>query len=363
MSIFQSLARSALFNLEPETAHALSIKALKSGLVPVFCVRHDPRLSQNIGGLEFPNPLGLAAGYDKNGEVADAVLKLGFGFSEIGTITPRAQSGNPKPRVFRLVNDEAVINRLGFNNEGHDTVAARLEARKDSRGIVGVNIGANKDSEDFAADYEAGIKRFAHLADYFTINISSPNTPGLRGLQAAKSLTPLLDRVFSSLDGLSLKSAPPVFLKLAPDLEMKDISAIAKIVAKSKLSGLIISNTTLSRHEIHNSRNAAEAGGLSGKPLFERSTIILARFRQQLPQSLPLIGVGGVDSAETAWQKIEAGASLVQLYTGMIYKGPGLDGEIVRGLSTRLDTQKISHIKEICGRETDYWAAKNITGE
>jgi len=363
MSIFQSLARRALFKLDAETAHALAIKALKSGLVPGFCVPRDPRLSQNIAGLDFPNPVGLAAGFDKNGEVPDAVLKLGFGFTEIGTLTPRTQNGNPMPRIFRLVEDGAVINRLGFNNEGHDAAFARLDARKHASGIVGINIGTNKDSDDFASDYEAGIKRFGHLADYFTINISSPNTPGLRGLQAAESLKPLLDRVFSTLDALPLKNRPPVFLKVAPDLEVKDISAIAKIVAKSQLSGLMVSNTTLSRQGLKISRYTAEPGGLSGKPLFKRSTIVLARFRQQLPPSMPLIGVGGIDSIETAFQKLEAGASLLQLYTGMIYKGPGLAGEIVRGLSTRLDSGNISHIRNIIGRTTEFWAAKNINGE
>lgn len=360
MNLFQSILKPALFTLDPEIAHNASIKALKTGLLPSCTVKNDPRLMQNIGGLKFYNPLGLAAGYDKNADVPDAILRLGFGFTEIGTITPRAQSGNPKPRMFRLVKDQGVINRLGFNNSGHSAALQRLEARKNNGGIVGINIGANKDSKDFVADYEAGIKTFGHLANYFTVNISSPNTPGLRNLQTAESLTVLLDRVFAALDSCKLKNAPPVFLKLAPDLLAKDIKAIAKVVNKSRLSGLMVSNTTLARNNLQDTKTAQQQGGLSGRPLFERSTIILARFSKIISKDIPLIGIGGIECADTAWQKMEAGASLLQLYSSMVYKGPGLPNDVVKGLITRMDNEGINHINEIIGTKTSDWALKRL---
>ncbi|MBL1406703.1 MAG: dihydroorotate dehydrogenase (quinone) [Hyphomicrobiales bacterium] len=363
MNLFQTFLKPALFTLDPEAAHNASIKALKSGLLPSCAAINDPRLVQSIGGLNFPNPLGLAAGYDKNAEVPDAVLKLGFGFTEIGTITPRAQTGNPKPRMFRLVNDQGVINRLGFNNAGHDAALKRLEVRKENTGIVGINIGANKDSQDFTADYETGIKNFAHLANYFTVNISSPNTPGLRNLQTAQSLTLLLERIFIALDASGVKNKPPVFLKLAPDLISKDIKSIAKVVNKSSLSGLMVSNTTLARNGLLDTKTAEQQGGLSGRPLFERSTIVLARFAKVISKDIPLIGIGGIDSAETAWQKMEAGASLLQLYSGMIYNGPGLPNKIIKGLTKRLDQEGISHINDIVGTKTDVWAKKKLPEE
>ena len=356
--LFKSISQRAMFSLDAETAHGLSIRALKSGLVPPCSPVSDTRLHQTIAGLTFANPVGLAAGYDKNAEVPDAILKLGFGFTEVGTLTPRAQQGNPKPRVFRLVNEKGVINRLGFNNEGHQAALVRLERRRQRGGIVGVNIGANKDSDDFVADYVAGIATFAHLADYFTVNISSPNTPGLRNLQTGEALERLLERVFEARD--KAVRQPPVFLKLAPDLAMEDVDTISGVIARSSLSGVMISNTTLSRKGVSDNPVSKEAGGLSGAPLFERSTIMLARFRQRLPDSLPLIGIGGISNSATAFAKLEAGASLVQLYSCMVYEGPGIASEICKGLVRRMDEEGLTSIKDITGRRTDEWAAKNL---
>lgn len=363
MNLFKSFLKPALFTLDPEAAHNASIMALKSGLLPSCPIVSDKRLMQKIGGIDFPNPIGLAAGYDKNADVPDAVLQLGFGFTEIGTITPLAQAGNPKPRMFRLLADEGVINRLGFNNQGHAAAMGRLEERIDKPGIVGVNIGANKDSTDFATDYEIGIKTFAHLAKYFTVNISSPNTPGLRNLQTAQSLTLLLERVFAAMDASNLRYKPPVFLKLAPDLSSDDVKAIAKVINKSRLGGVMISNTTLARNNLKDTKTAEQQGGLSGKPLFERSTIMLARFRKVISKDIPLIGIGGIDSAETAWHKMEAGASLCQLYSSMVYNGPGLPNSIVKGLIKRMDKDGISHISEIVGTKTKEWATKKLPEE
>ncbi|HWT57944.1 MAG TPA: quinone-dependent dihydroorotate dehydrogenase, partial [Rhizobium sp.] len=272
---FKRLARKGLFLFDPETAHGMSIAALKSGLVPACQITPDPRLRQTVAGLTFENPLGMAAGYDKNAEVPEALLKLGFGFTEIGTVTPKPQSGNPRPRIFRLVEDEAVINRLGFNNEGHEAAFARLAALS-AKGIVGVNIGANKDSEDRIADYVAGIRRFHSVARYFTANISSPNTPGLRDLQARESLAALLSSVLAARDEVAVTSGRkvPVFLKIAPDLTEEGMDDIATEALSHALDGLIVSNTTLSRDGLKDQRQAKETGGLSGVPLFEKSTSV-----------------------------------------------------------------------------------------
>lgn len=350
-------AQPALFALPPENAHAASIKALKMGLIPSPSRRPDERLRITLGGLDFPNPVGLAAGYDKNAEVPDAVLRLGFGFTEVGTITPRPQTGNPKPRVFRLVTDKALINRLGFNNQGHQAALKRLNTRAQNNGIVGVNIGANKDSENFFADYELGISAFYEVASYFTANISSPNTPGLRSLQAGDALKILLDRIFEQIEkGLDKYGhSVPVFLKIAPDLNQDEISEIAEVAASSKLSALIVSNTTLDRSDLTYKRYAKEAGGLSGKPLFEKSTRVLAQMHKLVGKKLPIIGVGGISSADQAIKKIEAGASLVQLYTGMVYAGPGLPGDIVHGLSNYLDREGVSSIQDRVGFANGNW--------
>ncbi|MEP7455740.1 quinone-dependent dihydroorotate dehydrogenase [Phyllobacterium sp. SB3] len=358
--LFQSIGRKLLFILNPEDAHGLSINALKTGLIPTCAPIHDPALRVTVAGLDFPNPLGMAAGYDKNAEIPDSLLKLGFGFAEVGTLTPLAQAGNPKPRIFRLVEDEAVINRLGFNNGGHDAAFQRLNERLGRGGIVGVNIGANKDSPDRFADYVAGIRKFYDLASYFTVNISSPNTPGLRDLQARDSLRELLGKVLDTRDELAARSGTrrPVFLKIAPDLPDASLDDIAAEIALHPLDGLIISNTTLARAGLKNRANASQAGGLSGRPIFERSTIVLAKMRQRIGGNLPIIGVGGVDSATTAIAKIRAGADLVQLYTSMIYRGPGLPGQIVKDLSATLRRDGITNIAELRDRDVNDWASR-----
>ncbi|WEX88205.1 quinone-dependent dihydroorotate dehydrogenase [Sinorhizobium garamanticum] len=354
------LSRRGLFLLDPEAAHGLSIKALKSGLVPSCAAPADPRLKQEIAGLTFTNPIGMAAGYDKNAEVPEALLKIGFGFTEIGTVTPRPQPGNDKPRVFRLVEDQAVINRLGFNNEGHGAALARLQGCS-RQALIGVNIGANKDSTDRISDYVAGIRTFYPVARYFTANISSPNTPGLRDLQARESLAALLTAVLAARDEEAKKSAKriPVFLKIAPDLTDEGMDDIAAEALAHDLDGLIVSNTTLARDGLKDRRQAQEAGGLSGRPLFEKSTAVLARMRKRVGPALPIIGVGGVHSAETAAEKIRAGADLVQLYSCMVYEGPGLPGRIVRGLSELCDREQLASIRDIRDSRLGYWTARN----
>lgn len=356
---FANLARRGLFLFDPEAAHGLSIKALKTGLVPSCPTRQDKRLAQTVAGLAFPNPLGMAAGYDKNAEVPEALLKIGFGFTEIGTVTPRPQSGNDKPRIFRLVEDEAVINRLGFNNEGHGAALARLKACSRAA-LIGVNIGANKDSADRIGDYVSGIHTFYAVAKYFTANISSPNTPGLRDLQARESLAALLSAVLAARDEEASRSGRvvPVFLKIAPDLTEEGMDDIAAEVLAHKLDGLIVSNTTLSRDGLKDQAQAKEAGGLSGKPLFEKSTAVLARMRKRVGPDLPIIGVGGVSSAETAAEKIRAGADLVQLYSCMVYEGPALPGRIVRGLSELCDREGLTSIRDLRDSRLDYWAER-----
>ncbi|MDR6754909.1 dihydroorotate dehydrogenase [Mycoplana sp. BE70] len=355
------LARKGLFLFDPEAAHGLSITALKSGLVPSCRLRPDPRLHQTIAGLDFANPLGMAAGYDKNAEVPEALLRLGFGFTEIGTVTPKPQPGNPKPRIFRLTADDAVINRLGFNNEGHAAALERLRTCS-RQSLIGVNIGANKDSDDRIADYVAGIRAFYDVARYFTANISSPNTPGLRDLQARESLAALLSAVLSARSDQAGRTGRhvPVFLKIAPDLTEEGLDDIADVALAHDLDGLIVSNTTLSRDGLTDRTHAAEAGGLSGKPLFEKSTIALAKMRKRVGEALPIIGVGGVSSAETAAEKIRAGADLVQLYSCMVYAGPGLPASIVRGLSDLCDRERLASIRDIRGSRNSYWADRKI---
>ena len=353
-----SLASRTLFAFDPETAHGLSIKALKSGVVPACRLPEDRRLVQTVAGLRFPNPLGLAAGYDKNAEVPDAMLALGFGFTEVGTLTPKPQTGNDKPRIFRLVEDRAVINRLGFNNEGHAAAHDRLSARAGRPGIVGVNIGANKDAVDRVADYVDGIRRFYALASYFTVNISSPNTPGLRDLQARESLGALLGAVLAARAEEAVRHgrSVPVFLKIAPDLTEEGLDDIAAEALAHPLDGLIVSNTTLSRDGLKNRSMANEAGGLSGAPLFALSTRVLAGIRRRVGPALPLIGVGGVGSAAEAMQKICAGADLVQLYSCMVYEGPSLASTIVKGLSTMLERDGVSSIRELRDSRLSDWA-------
>lgn len=356
----EKLGMKVLFGFDAETAHGLSVAALKTGLTPVLACPADPRLAVDVAGLHFPNPLGMAAGYDKNAEVPDALLRLGFGFVEVGTVTPKPQPGNPRPRIFRLPADRGVINRLGFNNEGHEACVQRLRARAGRPGIVGVNIGANKDSADRIADYVAGVQTFASLASYLTINISSPNTPGLRALQDRDSLRDLLGRVIEARDTASTERKVPVFLKVAPDLNETEIDDITAAVLDLRADGLIVSNTTLSRDGLRDARTAAETGGLSGRPLFAKSTRVLAKFRKRVGADLPIIGVGGVESAETMLEKIRAGADLVQLYSCMIYEGPLLPGRIIREAPALLDREKASTVRELRDRKVDHWAGQEI---
>tara|TARA_R110002020_G_scaffold87061_33_gene215190 strand:- start:7477 stop:8559 length:1083 start_codon:yes stop_codon:yes gene_type:complete len=356
-SLFDSVARKALFTLDPETAHGLSISALKSGMVPGCGAVRDPRLAVNVAGLAFPNPLGMAAGYDKNAEVPSQLTRLGFGFVEVGTLTPKPQAGNPRPRIFRLVKDQAVINRLGFNNQGHAEAHARISGRR-REGILGINIGANKDSSDRAGDYVAGISCFADVADYFTVNISSPNTPGLRNLQSRAALSDLLSRVLAERDAKARRI--PVFLKIAPDLSEPDLDDIAAECLAQKLDGVIVSNTTLSRTGLSADPKTGEAGGLSGRPVFTRSTIVLAKMRQRIGADMPLIGAGGIDSAETAAEKMRAGADLVQLYTGFIYGGPLLPERILRGLALICDRETLARLSNLRDLKTSHYAAMAI---
>ncbi|MDP3555161.1 quinone-dependent dihydroorotate dehydrogenase [Methylocystis sp.] len=323
-----AIAARFLRLLDAEAAHHATIAALK--LLPCRAPpANDPRLAVHAFGLAFPNPIGLAAGFDKNAEVADAMLGFGFGFAEVGTLTPRAQPGNPRPRAFRLLDDRAVINRYGFNNEGHAPALARLSKRA-LRGIVGVNIGANKDAGDRVADYVAGVRAFADVASYFTINVSSPNTPGLRDLQEPAALSDLLARVIEARDDAPIRR--PLLLKIAPDLTLEQLDGIVRVARDRRIDGMIVSNTTISRPLTLRSHFAKESGGLSGAPLFDLSTRMLAQTFLRVEGQFPLIGVGGVDSADAALAKIEAGASLVQLYSALVYEGPGLVTRIKRGL-------------------------------
>lgn len=356
--MLDALGQRLLLRLPPEAAHKLSLRALATGAVRARMPR-DPRLVVERSGLTFANPLGMAAGYDKNAEVPDALLGLGFGFAEVGTVTPRAQPGNAAPRVFRLREDGGVINRLGFNNEGHAAALRRLHGRRKRPGIVGVNVGANKDSSDRVGDYVAGVEAFAPLADYLAVNISSPNTPGLRDLQSAAALRELLARVIVARDAAPGDRKVPIFLKVAPDLDEAEISSVAREALEARVDGLIVSNTTLQRAGLRSAARV-EAGGLSGKPLFARSTAVLARMRKAVGPGMTLVGVGGVDSTETAAEKIRAGADLVQLYTGMIYRGPGLPALIVRGLSQLAEREGLSSILDIRDSTVDRWAAQPL---
>ncbi|GLS18310.1 dihydroorotate dehydrogenase (quinone) [Labrys miyagiensis] len=327
-----ALIRPLLFRMDPELAHERTLAALRG--LPIPPPPADPSsLGVKAFGLDFPNRVGVAAGFDKNAEVVDPLFRLGFGFVEIGSVTPRPQEGNPRPRLFRLPADEGVINRFGFNNQGHAAVLARLKARK-GRGILGVNVGANKDSEDKAADYAAGIVAFAPVASYFTLNVSSPNTPGLRNLQKREALDELLARAVETRDSVALNGARrPLLLKIAPDVTLAELDDIVDRALAHGLDGMIVSNTTISRPEsLKEKALAGETGGLSGAPLFELSTRVLAETAKRVAGKFPLIGVGGIHSVRTAKAKIEAGATLVQLYSSLVYKGPGLVTEIKRGL-------------------------------
>jgi dihydroorotate dehydrogenase len=337
------LLRPIAFALDAETAHRATIKAL--ALAPRLPLSgFPPELGQEVSGLKFPSPIGLAAGFDKDAEVTDAMLGLGFGFVEVGTITPRPQTGNPKPRLFRLSEDRAVINRMGFNNQGQAAALERLKNRE-RRGIVGVNIGANKDSLDRIADYAAGVRTMSPVADYLTVNISSPNTTGLRDLQAGGELVELLATVKEARG-----PGVPVFLKVAPDLGSGDHERIVRAAIDHGIDGLIVSNTTVSRPTLK-SRHAGEAGGLSGRPLKALALEQLRKFRSASGGQIPLIAAGGIENGHDAWERITAGASLVQLYSAMVYEGPGIARSIAEELRALLGLSQLASIAEAVGSD------------
>lgn len=337
--------RPLLFTVPAETAHRLTLAALQ-----VTPIRREmaltPTLTQRVAGIPFANPIGLAPGFDKNAQVPDAMLGLGFGFVEVGTVTPRPQPGNPRPRLFRLVEDRAVINRLGFNNQGAEAVMQRLKARPTAPGIIGVNIGANKTAPDRIADYAEMTRIMAPLARYLTVNISSPNTPGLRDLQDEGALAALLDAVIMARGAC----ATPIFLKLAPDLSRPEIEGICRLAIDRRIDALIVSNTTVSRPPLR-SNHAGESGGLSGEPLRDMALGCLRTFRKASGSMIPLIGVGGIATVDDVWTRICAGASLVQIYTALVYEGPGLARRLVDGLVERTRTAGFGSIAEAVGSE------------
>jgi len=367
MSLY-TLLRPLIFALDAETAHRLTIKLLKLRRDTSFTPESQwtPSLRTTVAGLDFPNPVGLAAGFDKNAEVADQILGLGFGFAEIGTLTPRSQRGNDKPRLFRLSGDRAIINRMGFNNCGQQAALRRLEKRNRAHGpstslktgIVGVNIGANKDSSDRIGDYVDGVKAMSPLADYLTVNISSPNTPGLRALQDQGALDALLDAIKGArwpggppkpaLEAGSRPASPPIFLKVAPDLQKSDPERIVRAALDHRIDAIIVSNTTISRPSLKSAR-AREQGGLSGEPLKALALDALRQFRSASGGAIPLIGCGGIGNADDAWERIRAGASLIQLYSAMVYEGPGIGRSIVEGLAAKVKEAGLGSIAEAVG--------------
>ena len=337
------ILRPLIFALDPERAHNLTLAALRTGLVPAAAA-DDPILRTAVAGLDLPNPIGLAAGFDKDAMVPDAMLRLGFGFVECGSVTPRPQDGNPKPRLFRLAEDKAVINRMGFNNRGLEHAVVRLKARQSRPGVIGINLGANKDSEDRTADYVTGMRAAAALASYVTVNISSPNTPGLRALQDGAALSDLIARVVQARGAIAV----PIFVKVAPDLEADDFTTIARAAIDGGIDGLIVSNTTISRPMLH-SRFAAETGGLSGAPLSLLALTALQNFRAASGGGLPLIAAGGIASGADAYARIRAGASAVQLYSALVYEGPGLVQRIKTELAALLRRDGFGSVEAAIG--------------
>lgn len=352
MNMLEKFGLRALHRMDPERAHDLSLRLLGMGLVPLpgTPVTSD-RLRVNVAGLDLPNPVGLAAGYDKNARAVAALMRAGFGFVELGAATPRPQPGNPKPRLFRLSADQAIINRFGFNNEGVAAIAARMAARP--AGIpVGLNIGANKDSTDRAADFAEVVRVAGDAADFLTVNVSSPNTERLRDLQGADALAALLHGVMQARDALPVRK--PIFLKIAPDLDADNIADIAAVARDVGVDAIISTNTTLAREGLTD-RHAPEAGGLSGRPLFQRSTRVLAAIYRETQGHIPLIGVGGISSADDAWEKLRAGASAVQVYSALIYNGFSLASRIARDLDTRLSRERIT-LPELTGSGVADWS-------
>jgi dihydroorotate dehydrogenase len=351
MDVFSALM-VALRLLPPESAHALAIRSLRWGLAPSEWDADDPRLAVSAFGLRFPNPVGLAAGFDKNAEAWRPARRLGFGLVEVGSVTPRPQPGNPRPRLFRLSENRAIINRLGFNNAGVEAMAARLASRATGKrnGVLGINLGKNKETQDAAADYEIGARRLGPLADYVVINVSSPNTPGLRALQGKAPLQELIGRTHRALsEACAGKTQPPLLLKIAPDLTDQDLGDIAEVALQGELAGLIVTNTTIARPAGLDPLYAKEAGGLSGRPLFAPSTEILRRVYRLTGGRLPLVGVGGISSGADAYAKIRAGATLVQLYSALVYEGPGLVRRIKRDLVACLERDGLSSISAAIG--------------
>ena len=359
-SVFE-FARPLLYALDPERAHELTLKSLEAGIYPRPSQPDDARLGVNVWGVGFPNPLGIAPGFDKDARVPDAILGMGFGHAEIGTVTPRPQDGNPRPRVFRLIRDRALINRLGFNNSGQAAALARLE-RGRPKGVVGVNVGANKDAADRAADYVAGVRAFYDVASYFTINVSSPNTPGLRDLQAPTALDELVARVLQAREEMMATGKPrrPVVVKIAPDIAEEDLEPIVRVLQARRIDGIAVSNSTLARERLSDTALAKEAGGISGRPLFHRSTVVLARVHALTGGRIPLIGIGGIDSGATAIAKLEAGATLLQLYTGLVYEGPNLLARIKQAMVAHVARENLPGIGAVTGRRAGEWAAKSI---
>lgn len=349
------LALPALHLLEPETAHRLTLDSLSA--MPLPCPPlDDPGLAVTAFGLSFANPFGVAAGFDKNAEVPVPMLRLGFGHIEIGGVTPLPQSGNPRPRMFRLPADGALINRLGFNNEGMEAVARRLARLRRDHGIIGANLGANKDSADRMDDYVRLVRRLSPLIDYFTVNVSSPNTPGLRDLQSEAALDELMARVIAA--SREADRPRPVLLKIAPDIDEGHLDGIAAVVERRGIDGLVLTNTTLARTGLADGGNAKETGGLSGRPLFTMSTRLLAQARLRLGNSVALIGCGGVDSGAAAWAKIRAGADLVQLYSALVYQGLPLLDAMKREVADRLKAGGFARLKEAVGGEAEDWARR-----
>jgi dihydroorotate dehydrogenase len=356
---FDAFSLPLLRWFDPEDAHRMAIQGLRL-LPPMRARPDDSKLAVRAFGLNFPNPIGMAAGFDKSAEAPDALLRLGFGFVEIGSVTPKPQGGNPRPRLFRMERDEAVINRMGFNNDGAEAVLRRLASRAHLGGIVGVNVGANKDSDDRVADYVRLIETFAPVASYFTVNVSSPNTPGLRNLQQSAALDDLLAKVIDARERVRKNAGDsPVLLKIAPDLSLTELDDVVHIARSRRIDGMIVANTTLARpSSLREANRAKEQGGLSGRPLFRLSTRMVAETYVRAEGAFPLIGVGGIDSGGAALTKIRAGASLIQLYSSLIYKGLGLVEDIKNDLSSTLLRTGRDSLSEIVGAD-----AATITAE
>lgn len=350
------IAKPFLHKMDPESAHQMTLKALKTGMLPCPCKVNDPRLRVNLWNRKFPNPVGLAAGFDKNAEVVAPMFAMGFGFVEAGTVTPKPQEGNPRPRVFRETQNEAVINRMGFPNGGAENfrhnIERFLEHKPRPSGIVGINIGMNKGVEDPAKDYCTLVRQLGNYADYLTVNISSPNTPGLRNLQARENLIPLLARITEErVKTCGKDNPPPLLVKLAPDLNDAQIKDVAACLIEAQVDGIILGNTTLDRPEYLPANFYEQQGGLSGKPLTEKSTAVIRKFYNHTEGKLPIIGAGGISSAEDAYAKIRAGASLVQLYTALVFQGPQLVHDLLIGLSRLLEKDGLDHISKATGKD------------